>query len=120
MKNLLKANIDNRLHPTDVQKLLLIMSRINIQINNCFIQSKFIKTKFDRTKNGTAILSPTVSALSEADKDELKRIYKEDSPLMYHLNVVLFMLNKITDTSPSIPMNRVSVNKKKWSVISND
>jgi hypothetical protein len=113
----IKSTIDNRVHPTDVQKLLLMMSRINIQINNCFIQSKFIKTEFDRRENGTAILSPTVSSLSEESKDELKRIYKEDSQLMYHLNVVLFMLNKVTDTTPTVRINRVKANQEKWNVI---
>ena len=113
----IKATIDNRLHPTDVQKLLLTMSRVNIQINKCFIQSKFIKSNNSRKNEGSAILSPTVSSLSEIDKDELKRIYKEDSQLMYHLNVVLFMLNKITDTSPTVPINRVKTNQEKWNVV---
>ena len=124
MSSILREHVDQIGRHTDVMALTLLMSRLNVTINEAFKQSRFITSKHrisaDTGNYAMTLATPNLSDLKTKHKDELKRIYSTNSNLMYHLNVALHILQQTVKRSRKKTLMSVDKNMDGWEVISED
>ena len=124
MSSILRKHVDRVDKHTDVMALTLLMSRLNVTINEAFKQSRLVTSNHrlnaDKTDYAVTLATPNLSDLKTRHKDELKKIYSTDSNLMYHLNVALHILQQTVKRSRKKTLMSVDKNMDGWEVISED
>tara|TARA_Y100000004_G_C8634681_1_gene294436 strand:+ start:144 stop:518 length:375 start_codon:yes stop_codon:yes gene_type:complete len=124
MSSILRKHVDRVDRHTDVTALTLLMSRLNVTINEAFKQSRLITSKHrlnaDTGDYAVTLATPNLSDLKKKYKDELKHIYSTNSNLMYHLNVALHILHQTVNRNRKKTLMSVDKNMDGWEVIHED